>query len=325
MRSDSRVAGLLLACLIAAGPASAAPVLRDVNDGTGRGVAIPAAPERIVTLYDNLLALPLYELGLPPVGSLWQVTRPDGTREVMGLQPLFGVTGSEAGITPVWHGGSYDIEAIRLLSPDLIIGTEGDAALLPLLQRIAPVFLHRSHSADSRGLDGTRRLARDLGLQARLATLEAEYEGRAARLRAMLPPPARPDGDRVYAVLFLNDGLIALTGPGGIIEAVEDLGFRQPEWLHDISANGFSMPLSAEALPRIDADLLIVVKGFGIGSDDEARAALDRAAPGWHLLMGGRAPLFVDGDRVMTMTFASAHEALEAVARHYALDLPARE
>lgn len=64
---------LLVGCTVRA----AVPV-QSFTDDLGRVVNVPLHPQRIVSLHDLDITIPLIELGVPPVASHGR-TRPDGS------------------------------------------------------------------------------------------------------------------------------------------------------------------------------------------------------------------------------------------------------
>lgn len=312
----------LVLLLFSAASDALAQETRNTIDGTGREVTIPADPQRVVALHDAVIALPLYELGVPLAGSFGQVKRRGGTWDIFGLEELFGISAREAGIENIYSGTSLDVEKIRALGPDLIVGSESDSGAISRMGSTAPVFLHLSYSRDSYGLDGSRRLARALGRDARLAELELDYAGRVAALRAALPPMQRK---RTFAVATVFDQIYLLTGAGGILEALDDLGFQQPDWVVEAAKGGTRMPLSPEALPRLDVDLLILLPMHDDPRNAAIRDDMDRIAPGWHLLFDPKDIMFADMLTTMSVTFASAHASIDAIAAHYGIEPPPRK
>lgn len=309
-----------LLALLSASPLMAQSV-QSVEDALGAQVEIPVAPQRVVSLSDNLLTLPLHELGLTPVGAVWQVYRPDGTEEIYGLLELFSVTGEEMGIAPVFTAAGVDVEKIRLLDPDLILGTEYEAHLAPILKPLAPVYLINAFTRDAFGLNGMRRLAHLIGRENELQVLEDDYEARITALREALPLQSDAPS---FAVLVYTDQLWLFTGAGALIEVMDDLGYQQPDWVIEASQDSSAMPLSPEALPRLDIDLLLVVPRVSEPTEASIRASMDTVMPGWHLLFDQQDVLLLPSNSLLLATFAGAHAAIDAVADHFGVTRPPR-
>lgn len=76
---------LLLGCSVQAEVAT-----RPFTDDLGRVVNVPLHPQRIVSLHDLDITIPLIELGVPPVASHGR-TRPDGSHFLRSGALLTGV------------------------------------------------------------------------------------------------------------------------------------------------------------------------------------------------------------------------------------------
>jgi len=113
---------------------------------------VPERPERIISLHDLTITLPLVELGLTDriVGSMGRLE--DGAPEpTMSTVPdLFGVDFDTTGIAflGVWE---YDLEAIAALQPDLIIGRPSEDAIYSQLRRPSCSTLRSRSSNSSKG------------------------------------------------------------------------------------------------------------------------------------------------------------------------------
>ena len=115
---------LLVGCTVQA----AVPV-QSFTDDLGRVVNVPLHPQRIVSLHDLDITIPLIELGVPPVASHGR-TRPDGSHFLRSGVQLTGVDFDNSNITYIGTA-DIDIEAIVAAKPDLIItGTQNRLALL---------------------------------------------------------------------------------------------------------------------------------------------------------------------------------------------------
>jgi iron complex transport system substrate-binding protein len=308
---------LLLSALLAANPAIAAD--RSVTDDAGRTVEIPVTPERIVVLHEPLLGVPIADLGLAPVGSYG---RTDNGETQMSADFYKLVLGDRAP-DPMPRGigalGNMDLEKMRTLQPDLIIGTEHDREKAEQLSSIAPVYLQNSSTGRVRGFSAEEALAKLLGREAAFTERKTEYLAQVDRVRAALPGDPRQQS---YLVIFLSDQINAVGEMAGMVQAIEDLGYQRLSLERDSSVSGFGatllVPLSAETFGRLNPDLLVVMNTFGKQARDEAaiRQSLDRIVPGWqHFLKPAREGriLFVDSALVTTPTVASALHMLDAV------------
>ncbi|UUX49278.1 ABC transporter substrate-binding protein [Nisaea acidiphila] len=308
---------ILLICVLTAPTSFAAE--RSVTDDAGRTVTMPASPERIIVLHEPLIGVPLAELGLPPVGSYGR-NDDGGTQMAADFYRL--VLGDRAP-DPLPRGigalGNMDLEKMRSLEPDLIIGTEHDLEKAELLSAIAPVYLQNSSTGRVRGFNAEESLAGLLGLEAAFEDRKAAYLARLEAVRAALPKDPR---EQDYLVIFLSDQINAVGEMAGMVQALEDLGYSRLSPDRDSTVSGFGatllVPLSAEVFGRLDPDLLVVMNSFGKNARDEAaiRQSLDRIVPGWqHFLKPAREGriLFVDSALVTTPTVASAMHMLDAI------------
>jgi iron complex transport system substrate-binding protein len=174
---------LLLSMLLLAGFAvSAAEPGQIFTDDLGRKVTVPQHPQRIVSLHDLDITIPLIELGVPPVASHGR-TRPDGSHFLRSSGMLTGVDFDNSTIRFIGTA-DIDIEAIAAVKPDLIITEPTRNTPVEQLEKIAPTV-----SIDH--LDGGapeiyRKLAQLTGTQARLAILERRYEEQIKALKATL-------------------------------------------------------------------------------------------------------------------------------------------
>lgn len=307
---------ILLATLLAAGAALAGE--RTVTDDAGRSVTIPERPERVVVMHEPLLGLPLMELGVEVVGSYGRkddgsfVTAVDFVDTVLGPGRA-----KPRGIGAV---GQIDLEKLRALKPDLIVGMELDVDKAGQLSTVAPVYLQKVSSGKARGFSVEEELAKVVGREDAFAERRAAYEARLEAVRAALPGGA---AQKTYLALFLTDQINALGEMSGAVQALEDLGYRRlaAEEGNAPATQGGSMllaPLSAEALGRLDPDLLVLMNTYMTDARDEAgtRAALDRILPGWDRFLKPAAEgrvLYLDSARVAMPTVASAEHTLAAV------------
>ncbi|TDX33285.1 ABC transporter substrate-binding protein [Rhodovulum visakhapatnamense] len=305
----------VLALTLAALLPAAALADRMVTDDTGRTVAVPDSPERVVVLHEPLLGVPIADLGVAPVGSYG---RDAGGGTLMSVDFYREVLGNDAPRPPgVGALGNLDLERLRMLHPDLILGTEHDIDKADQLSSVAPVYLQNASTGKVRGFGTEAALARLLGREDVFAARKDAYLGRVEAVRAALP-----DAPGTYLALFLTDQINAVGEMSGAVQAIEDLGYERL----DLGTGGdragmgstLLVPLSAEVVGRLDPDLLLVMNSYlGAGRDEAGiRAALDRILPGWDRFLKpareGRI-LFLDSAKVTTPTVASAEHMLDAV------------
>lgn len=288
---------------------------RALTDDTGRNVTIPEDIDRIVVMHEPLLGLPLMDLGLSPVGSYGRDEDGQTLTAVDFIDTVLG-EGREKpkGIGAV---GQIDLEKLRALAPDLIIGTERDIDKVEQLSALAPVYLQKVSTGKARGFSVEAELAEVVGAQQAFAVRKASYLDRIAAVRKT----AAPKDGATYLALIVHDQINLVGDMSGAIQAIEDIGYvRLP--LDGLSPGAglgstFSLPLNAESFGRLDPDLLIIMNSYAGKDRSEAaiRARLDKLLPGWDKFLkparDGRL-LFLDSGAVATPTIASAEHTLDA-------------
>lgn len=274
---------LWLVLLIAAGsvaPATAedcAAGLRPFSDA--RGVAcIPEQPQRIVALNDQIVALPLYELGAPVVGSAGRV-QADGTVYLRGGMDTLGIDFANTDITYVGGFDALDIEAIASLQPDLIIGgSYTDAAQIEQLQLIAPTIVIDNGAL---GLVGTLQALADAS--GRSGDFEARYQrylGNIERTKSYIGDPSKLSATLTFMFPNGEDLWVYRAGLGAISQLLSDLGVSQPPAVAALPDTQASW--SPELIQQLDADFIF---GFYRQQPDATpqavRDAYEHFAPGW--------------------------------------------
>lgn len=259
---------LLVGCAVQA----AVPV-QSFTDDLGRVVNVPLHPQRIVSLHDLDITIPLIELGVPPVASHGR-TRPDGSHFLRSGVLLTGVDFDNSAMTYIGTA-DIDIEAIVAAKPDLIITEPSRNTPIEQLEKIAPTV-----SIDH--LDGGapeiyRKLAQLTGTQHRLALLERRYREEIAQLKRAV------DTQHIsVAVIQANQGKInALHTYHSLGRVLRDAGFTFPKLIDSIPPGG-RIDVSAERLPELDADFVFATwRGDTGGKPQDEIAAMDAVMPGW--------------------------------------------
>ena len=259
---------LLLGCSVQAEVAT-----RPFTDDLGRVVNVPLHPQRIVSLHDLDITIPLIELGVPPVASHGR-TRPDGSHFLRSGALLTGVDFDHSTIKFIGTA-DIDIEAIVAAKPDLIITEPSRHTPIEQLEKIAPTV-----SIDH--LDGGapeiyRKLAQLTGTQARLAILERRYREEIDRLKHTV------DTQHItVSVIQTNQGKInALHTYHSLGRVLRDAGFSFPKLIDRIPPGG-RIDVSAERLPEMDADFVFATwRGDTGGKPQDEIAAMDAVLPGW--------------------------------------------
>lgn len=292
---------------------------RTVTDDTGRDVAIPETAERIVILHEPLLGIPAMDVGAKVVGIYGRddagnsLTKIDFIETVLGdheTRPL--------GIGPF---GEIDLEKLRALDPDLILGTEYSVDQVPQLSKVAPVYLQHVSAGEAYGFSVEKDLAELLGLQGEYQNRLGTYQQRLEAVRTKFAPSK---DDPTYLAVIIHDQLNLVGNMSGAIQAIEDIGYQRADLAGATGVTKgmgatFSVPLSPEVFGRLDPDLLIVMNSYVNGERSEAaiRAKLDKIIPGWDRFLkparDGRL-LFLDSAMVATPSIASAIHTLDAYA-----------
>lgn len=307
---------LVLVALLLAAPAFAQT--RQVTDDAGRTVEIPETPQRIIVLHEALLALPLIELGLDVVGVYGRADDGgsqidvDFIRSVFGDDPALRIPG----IGPI---GNIDLEKVRALKPDLIIGIGQQQAQVQTLSAVAPVYLQATMSGGESGFSIEKRLAELFGRQDVFAQRHAAYLKRVSEVKNRLPAGAQ---GKTYLAVIVFDQVSAVRDVSGAVQAIRDLGYAPYDWSSRVTSEttpgrGFAVPLSSEEFARLDPDLLIVMNSYlsADQSPENIRARLDAIVPGWNRFMRAAREdniIFLDSAAVATPTIASALHTLTA-------------
>jgi iron complex transport system substrate-binding protein len=121
--------------LLLRGP-SAPPTNSNFTDDLGRTVTVPLHPQRIVSMHDLDITIPLIELGVPPVASHGR-TRPDGSHYLRSSAQLTGVDFDNSDIRFIGTA-DIDLEAVAAAKPDLIITEPSRHVSVEQLEKIAP-------------------------------------------------------------------------------------------------------------------------------------------------------------------------------------------
>lgn len=221
-------------------------VTRTITDAKGNEVAIPAHPERIVTLTEIELDSAL-ALGLKPIGSV-------NGRGQPGLPAYLG--DQIEGIISVGSLAEPSLEQIVALKPDLIlVGAmiPQIEALAPELSQIAPVVA--TFQANDDWKTTFKSIAHVLNLDDRADAFLAEYDQRVNAIRT-----AVPEGAEAAVVRWMPQGPVVMMPQTFSNRILADVGFTPPAELQTLAGShgAHSDPLSLEALESIDKDWLFV-------------------------------------------------------------------
>lgn len=171
-----------LLLLLTGAVSAAAPQTQTFTDDLGRTVTVPLHPQRIVSMHDLDITIPLIELGAPPIASHGR-TRPDGSHYLRASAQLTGVDFDNSDIRFIGTA-DIDLEAVAAARPDLIITEPSRHVSVEQLEKIAPTVSidHLQGSAP----EIYRKLAQLTGTQPRLAILERRYQEQIKQLKAMV-------------------------------------------------------------------------------------------------------------------------------------------
>ncbi|MDD2868462.1 ABC transporter substrate-binding protein [Neomegalonema sp.] len=271
-----RLLALLLAFGASPGPAGAQDFPRRFAHLYGETI-LEAPPERVVSLgyvgHDHLLALGVVPVALrywygPYASGVWP-----------WAAPLLG----EA--RPVVLRGELSFERIALLEPDLILAVSSGIGAQDhrMLSRIAPVVASEAEYGDFNTPWEVQlaTIGRAVGREARARELTDDIHARMQEIRA-----AHPEWSGMTAVaasIFGGEPAVFLPGDARA-DLLTSMGFQTPPALEAHRGEGFFLPLSAEDLAPLDADLLLWVGGTPGG---EALAAL-KLRPGMRAAREGR-------------------------------------
>jgi iron complex transport system substrate-binding protein len=227
-----------------------------VTVGTAFGdVTVEEAPTRVVALGwgDAETAL---ALGVQPVGaSDWLAF------------------GGE-GVGP-WAEGGYDeapeiietlepsLEAVAALEPDLILDTRSDATQerYEALSAIAPT-VGQPEGVEAYLTTWQQQLdlvGRALGRTEEAGRLREDLEQRVADAAAAHPEFA---GTEVAVGAYTSEGFAAYVRGDTRVDLMEALGFTNKPAVQDLATGSFSVPLSEEQVPLLDAPLTVVFPIF---------------------------------------------------------------
>jgi iron complex transport system substrate-binding protein len=239
---------------------------------------IPVAPQRIVALNDQIVALPLYELGAPLVGSAGR-TDADGNHFLRGGMDTLGIDYANTDIAYVGGFNGLDVEAIAALAPDLIIGGPYTApAVAEQLQSVAPTLLIDNSALGL--IDTLRTLADVSGKAGNFEARYQRYRDNVARAKSYIGDTSAISATMTFMFPAGEELWVYRAGLGAIAQVLEDIGFAQPAAVAALAETQASW--SAELIQDLDADFVF---GFYRQQPDATPqavfAAYEKFAPGW--------------------------------------------
>lgn len=262
----------LLLC-VAGTAGAAAGQTQKFTDDLGRVVNVPLHPQRIVSMHDLDITIPLIELGVPPVASHGR-TRPDGSHYLRSSAQLTGIDFDNSDIQFIGTA-DIDLEAVAAAKPDLIITEPSRHVSVEQLEKIAPTV-----SIDHLQGSAPRiyaKLAQLTGSEARLAVLERRYREQIKQLKAAV------DTQKItVSVIQANGGKVTVHHAYHALGRVlRDAGFRFPPLIERIP-DGQRIDVSAEQLPELDADFVFATwRSDTGGKPQDELQAMETVMPGW--------------------------------------------
>ena len=243
------------------------------TDDLGRVVQVPLHPQRIVSMHDLDITIPLIELGVPPVASHGR-TRPDGSHYLRSSAQLTGIDFDNSDIKFIGTA-DIDLEAVAAAKPDLIITEPNRNVPIEQLAKIAPTV-----SIDHLLGSAPRiyaKLAQLTGTQARLAVLDRRYQAQIQQLKQTIHT------DKIsVSVIQANNGKVTVHHSyHSLGRVLRDAGFRFPPLIERIP-DGERIDVSAEQLPDLDADFLFATwRSDTGGKPQDELNDMEKVMPGW--------------------------------------------
>lgn len=246
---------------------------RSFTDDAGRTVDIPINPQRIASLHDLSITIPLIELGVYPVGSHGRTTDA-GEGFIRSSKVLTGVDFDNSDIAFLGNL-PVDIEAVAAIEPDLIITTPWQTASVDQLEAIAPtIVLDDTVRGD---FDMYEALAEITGTTDALAILEGRYESQIEQIKRLIDT----EDISVNVIQGVDGEVLSWHTYGGLGRVLRDAGFQFPDRVDAIAEGSFER-MSAEALPELDADFLFVTyRTDALETPEDAMGHLEQVMPGF--------------------------------------------
>lgn len=216
-------------------------------------------PQRMVALDPHVLDLML-SLGIEPVGYAEVDYHATANTSGQPIDQVWGI-GDLLTTRPVSVGTREQpsLETILQLKPDLILKERPDSSLYPKLNQIAPtLFVKERNSNATQWSQGLLTLGRIFAREQRAQQTLAQYEQSVAQLKTQLEPVTRNSKLLLLGMAGL-DNISVDTDTTFIGALLKEIGFTSlmPENLKVV--NGESPRISLELLPRVDADIIVVV------------------------------------------------------------------
>ena len=291
---------------------------RTVTDDLGRTVEIPASPERIISLDDNSITLPLVDMGVALYGSAGRI-KEDGTAFVRGLEETYGMSIAAGDLAFMGNQWELDIETIAAAEPDFIIAGAYQSEMAEQLAALAPTYFVEEKSEP---WFIQNSIARAMGLEDELAARKEGYEKRITDTIKTLSI----DEGMTFSVLQPDeDGVWTYHGLYAITTVLEDLGMEPNDLTKELLEIGpdFGDKVSYERFQDLDADFVFVTyfTASDWGEPDWQIGHLENFSEKWCDLLPacaeGRLSL-VPYEPAGAPTFAALNAALDLVSSQIA-------
>jgi len=247
---------------------------RSFVDDAGRTVEIPADPQRIASLHDLSITIPLIELGVYPVASQGRTTE-TGEGFIRSSKVLTGVDFDNSDIEFLGNA-PVDMEALAALEPDLIIvNPNWNYGSLEQVEIIAPTVVLDDTVRGDFGM--YEALAEITGTTDALAILEGRYDSQIEQIRRLIDTGSIS----VNVIQGVDGEVLSWHTYGGLGKVLRDAGFRFPDRVEAMAEGSFER-MSAEALPELDADFLFATyRTDTLETPEDAIGHLEQVMPGF--------------------------------------------
>jgi iron complex transport system substrate-binding protein len=176
-------AGALTACGSSGGPARTSAGSRTVDSSHGR-VKIPASPQRVVAMHDQLVAYAIASLGFERIVA---VAARDASDPAVAIRQFGEVPAVFERLSDIGTYSEPNLEAIAGVKPDLIIGLPYEVdPIYDQLSGIAPTVVIDLVPGDRPAFQRQRDLAAVVGVEDELDERLADYRTRLEAVKARI-------------------------------------------------------------------------------------------------------------------------------------------
>lgn len=225
-------------------------------------IEIPANPQRVVVLDDQVLLDPVLALGVKPVGALSCFNCEEGFRGI----PNDLVTD----ISDVGTRSEPSLERILSLKPDLIVAREWQRSSYDLLSDIAPTVVVDYYSI-SDFKERLRYFGQVLGKSDRAESLLTQYQERIQELQQQLGEQLETSTISVIRLMGSTD-VFSTSKPGlfTFSQIIGDVGLKLTQIQQEQEEDDLTFGI--EALPQHDADFLFITTHHPLTEGEKANS-----------------------------------------------------